>query len=180
MADELHTALHASDRPGGMRQLIGDARAAKILLHSMQVIDWTLENAVRMREAADIPPVQGEQRQRILDFEAKVARVESVQKELAPMFQGLNRAVEQSDEETAALLATQIHTKMQEAGTLADEIVGGLDTITKEDFRAVNVVSESLDNTYENVQILSYILYALGWSVALIARVCGAEGGFVI
>ena len=91
------------------------------------------------------------------------------------LLQRQGASLQKGDVSTAIYLSNEIRSRFTTIASRTDDYSNAMYQFSRIQYNEVSDATEKLDALYNSVKLLSYFLYALGWSLALMGKLYGVE-----
>ncbi len=111
----------------------------------------------------------------IIALEHKEEDLQHEIQKAADLIQQEGTSLQSGNVTSASESSSQIRICFGDIQSKTDEYSNAMDEFSGEQYNAVKLMTDDLDSFYQLVKIVSYVLYVIGWSFALLGKLYGAE-----
>lgn len=99
----------------------------------------------------------------------------SALRNISQLIQQEGTALQNSDLKTASDLSRQVRAHFNTIQSKTDDFSNAMDNVSHDLYQDVEKVTDNLNSDYDTVTTISYSIYAIGWSFALLGKLYGIE-----
>lgn len=112
---------------------------------------------------------------RLLAISQNMERIDADAQKINSLFQSEGSFLEKRDMVEAKMLAQQVDEQLVPFGVETKNLLEVIDSFSKDQFKEVEKKTEELETLSATTAFVSYVLYVLGWTIALMGKVSGIE-----